>query len=319
MIGCRPTLDLSAAQSASAGKDSAENQTAASGEATSRELIYDRQFAKGFILLDPKPGKRVPYGALAGQDPNQKPAWDLAQWSSRFPLKPETPAHLADGALRYANEGKSVTLGPPGSKDADVALAINAKAEYGHRARRKGEPWVHLLVQQNFEKPPALSKLRTARLHLEARLLQSKLFRTDDYSADLHAAQFQMFLMVQNRNHQSPGYGHLLWFGIPVYDDRSRFPKAYQAQDFGGTNMFIFTPGGETCTQTSAHDGKWITIQKDVLPLIREGLHTAWARGFLSDSKSLADYHITGMNLGWEVPGIFHVAMQVRNLSLQAE
>ena len=54
-----------------------------------------------------------------------------------------------------------------------------------------------------------------------------------------------------------------------------------------------------------------------LLPLLAQGLRTAWQRGYLKDSQSLADYRIAGINLGWEVPGIFDVAMRVRNLSLQ--
>ena len=107
--------------------------------------------------------------------------------------------------------------------------------------------------------------------------------------------------------------------GIPLYDDRSRFPKEHKAQDFGGTAMFIFTPGGEVFADRSAHDRDWITIDKDLRPLFVESLETAWQRGFLRESRDLADYRITGMNLGWEVPGLFDVAVQVRDLSLEVE
>jgi len=182
-----------------------------------------------------------------------------------------------------------------------------------------GEPWVHLLVEQYFADPPSLTALTSARLRLKARLLQSEFLRTDEYSPGLHAAQFQLFLMLQNRNRQSPGFGKLVWFGIPIYDDRSRFPKEHKAQDFGGTAMFIFTPGGEVFTDRSAHDREWITIDKDLRPLFVESLETAWQRGFLRESRDLADYRITGMNLGWEVPGLFDVAVQVRDLSLEVE
>jgi hypothetical protein len=51
---------------------------------------------------------------------------------------------------------------------------------------------------------------------------------------------------------------------------------------------------------------------------LREALETAWQRGFLTESKNLADYRISGMNIGWEVPGIFDVEMQLRKLSLKA-
>lgn len=40
-----------------------------------------------------------------------------------------------------------------------------------------------------------------------------------------------------------------------------------------------------------------------------EALATAWQRGSLTESKSLADYHIGEMNMGWDVPGRFGVEL----------
>jgi len=44
----------------------------------------------------------------------------------------------------------------------------------------------------------------------------------------------------------------------------------------------------------------------------------AWAKGFLSGSMRIADYAIGGMNMGWELPGMFDVAVETRKLSLIA-
>jgi hypothetical protein len=286
-------------------------------KAPARELIRDPHFQSGFQLIEPKPGQRVVYGRLAGVSGDAAPAWDLDQWSSRFPLEAAAPATPQPGVRRWANAAKSVTLGQPGTVETDLALAVNASVEYGGRARKSGEPWVHLLVEQSFAESPSLASLASARLRLQARLLGSKLHRTDDYSPGLHAAQFQMFLMLQNRNRQSPGFGKLAWFGIPLYDDRSRFSKEHKAQDTGGTAMFIFTPGGEVFSTKSAHDGEWISVDKELRAMFVEALETAWQRGFLRESRDLADYRIPGMNLGWEVPGLFDVEMQVRDLSLE--
>jgi len=280
-----------------------------------RELIRDNQFRSGFLLLDPTPGKRVPYGRIPGPEGN--PIWDLAQWSSKFPLTAGSGRHRSPQAIYQFNQAKAISFGGRSKTAFDLSMAVNASQEYGQRSRRKGEPWVHLLVQQDFDAPPFLVDLKSARLHIEVRLAKSRRTKTEDYTPSLHAAQFQMFLTVQNRNRQSPGYGKYLWFGIPLYDDRSRFPKAHKSRDFGGTGMFIFTPGGETYSSVSAHDREWITVDEDLLPLMREALETAWSRGFLQESKAMADYCIGGMNLGWEVPGIFDVELQVRNLSLK--
>ena len=140
------------------------------------------------------------------------------------------------------------------------------------------------------------------------------------YSPQLHAAQNQIYFTLQNRNPKSAGYGQLLWFGVPIYDDRERIPKSYQAKDAGkedASGMFIYLVDGREFTARSLHDKEWVTIDNDLLPLMCTGLQAAWKSGFLKDSRSLADYQITGMNLGWEVPGSFNVEMQVRDLSLK--
>lgn len=286
---------------------------------TARQLIRDPHFQSGFRVLAPEPGNRLVAGQLAGSANDAAPAWDLAQWSSRLPLAAEAPTTPKPGMRRWANPAKAVTAGDPGTAAADLALAVNAREEYGPRARKPGEPWVHLLVEQSFADPPSLASLATVRLRLEARLLRAEFHRTEDYSPGLHAAQFQMFLTVQNRNRESVGLGKFLWFGIPLYDDRSRFPKEHKARDTAGSAMFIFTPGGEVFTDRSAHDRGWIRLDKDLRPLLVEALEMAWQRGFLTESRNLGDYCLAGMNLGWEVPGIFDVEMQVRGLSLTVE
>lgn len=283
-----------------------------------RELVADNHFQRGFILLAPTPGKQVPMGILRGRDESGPPNWKLAQWSSRFPLQVAQPVILEDGALLYRNEARSVTLGAPGTSRADVALRVNTLPEYGNHARQKGEPWVHLLLEQPLDEPPCLTEIRSLILHLEARLLESRTFPMEGYSPHLHAAQFQVFLTVQNRNRKSPGYGNYLWFGIPVYDNRHRIPVSHKTKDMGGTDKFIFTPSGDTFTNVSAHDRTWFIIDKDLLPLLREALELAWSRGFLAESRNPADYRVSSVNLGWEVPGTFSVEIQLRHLSLRA-
>lgn len=278
------------------------------------ELIQDNHFQLGFILWEPKPGQHLRYGELKGRQPDAKPVWGLSQWSSKFPLDPGL-AYYSKDALVCSNTAKGIWIN---GQPAEFTMAVNSRAEYGEQARAQSDPWVHLLVEQEFPAPPRLASLAAAQLHVEARLLHSTNRHHGDYSPGKHAAQFQIFFTVQNRNRQSPGHGDLLWFGVPIYDNRDRFAKEFKAQDFGGTAKFIFTPGGETYATNSAHDGQWVVIEKDLLPLMREALATAWARGFLKDSKELSDYAIGGMNMGWELPGTFDVAMRVRKLSLRA-
>jgi hypothetical protein len=77
-------------------------------------------------------------------------------------------------------------------------------------------------------------------------------------------------------------------------------------------------PSSVEFTTDSTHDGVWVTFVQGVLPLMCEGLAAGWQRGFLPSSRELADYRVTGVFIGWEVPGIFDVELQLRNLSLRA-
>lgn len=279
------------------------------------ELIRDPHFQNGLILLDPNPGKKVPYGTLGGPGAGSQPIWDLAQWASKYPLQND-PQWAPDG---FANEGKAVLIGPPGSESADLCLAVAGSAEYGTRVRQKGEDWVHLLVEQRIQNRRPLDQMAKARLHLEARLRKSKKNPMPGYSRDLHAAHFQVFFTIQNCNKSAPDYRRYVWFGIPIYDDRHRLSPAYAARDGGkkdATGMFIYKPAGTVFAPTSTHDGQWVTIDRDILPLIQQGLDAAFQNGFLKDPRSLSDYSITSINVGWEVSGIFDVDLQVRNLSL---
>lgn len=282
-----------------------------------QELIGDPHFQRGFILWETKPGKHIKYGELPGPE-KAEPVWGLSQWSSRFPLATNAPKKTHYSALIWSNAAKTISIGPAGSPQADLRLAANTGVEYSPRSRNAGEPWVHLLVEQEFKTPAPLAEMSAAKLHVEARLLRAKRLPMANYSPDVHAAQFQIYITVQNRRDKSPGYGDLVWFEVPIYDDRDRFPKAFKEQDFGGTAKFIFAPDGKTFTDTSAHDGQWLTIDKDLLPLLHEALATAWGRGFLTGSKNFDDYYIGGVYIGWELPGSYEVEMQLRKLSLKA-
>jgi hypothetical protein len=224
-----------------------------------------------------------------------------------------TDQKIDSGTLVLSNAAKSITLQ---SRGADLVLAANSAVEYGLASRKAGESWVHLLVEQEFGRSPFLNTLSGAQFHFEGRLRRSTSLHRDDYDPGVHAAQFQVFFTLQKRNRQSAGYGDFLWFGIPIYDNRHAHPPEFKSKDFGGTGKFIFTPTATNFTRASAHGGDWIVIDRDLLPLMRQGLETAWEKGFLSGSKSMADYAIGGMNMGWELPGMFDVALETRDLSL---
>jgi hypothetical protein len=59
-------------------------------------------------------------------------------------------------------------------------------------------------------------------------------------------------------------------------------------------------------------------VDCDVRPWLERALETAWDKGNLRDSRDLNDYRVAHINVGWEVPGLNRVAMELRGLSLEA-
>lgn len=136
----------------------------------------------------------------------------------------------------------------------------------------------------------------------------------------LHAAQFQMFLVVGNVNEQSSDYRDYYWFGVPFYDSRHDIPPSHKARDGGkadATGKFIYTIAGEQVNTKRLKDNEWVRIDAELLGHIRAGLQEAVKRGYFKDSD-ISRWAVTGMNMGWELPGTFDASVQVRDLSVLA-
>jgi hypothetical protein len=59
--------------------------------------------------------------------------------------------------------------------------------------------------------------------------------------------------------------------------------------------------------------GQWLPLDVDLLPFIKNGLEEAAKRGYLKD-VDLHHYAVANMNFGWEIPGTFDAAAQIRDL-----
>lgn len=281
------------------------------------QLIRDRHFRRGFTVSAPAPGRHVLAGVFRTDPHGADPVWRVTQWSSRFPLTDFSAQPDPDGSFTMANAAKSVRAARPGRPGADLSLAVNGWLEYGRRARLPQEPWVHLLVDQEFEREAWLPELSGLRLRLEVRVSRCDRDPSAAYAPGIHAAQVPLFISVQNRNPASPGFGDYYHFGIPLFDSREAMPAAFVAGD-PGTGKLMYCPAAAAWSTASTHGGEWVTFEGDLLPEMLTGLQAAWERGFLKGSRDPADYRPAGLSVGWEVPGVFDVAVQIRGLSLRA-
>jgi len=285
-------------------------------------MFEDLSFDRGFLLGYPHASKgRAVEATLDLGDPEGKPAWRLCQWATKYSLADTPCVQGQHGDVSYENPGKRVVVGGPDSPNRDLILDIRGGTEYGDAPRKAGQGWPHLLVEQDAPKPFRLDSLERIDLNVSVKLLHCTSHMTEtDYNPGLHAAQFQLFFIVKNVNPEAKDYRDFFWFGVPFFDNRRKSPQAYMAKDGGkadATGKFIYTVAAADLGIASLHDRQWVSVDTNLLPHIKHGLAEAVKRGYLN-SGDLRDYAVVNMNMGWEIPGTFDAAVQVKDLKISA-
>jgi hypothetical protein len=286
------------------------------------QMISDAHFQTGFVVLSPSGGVE---GNLQYTAANGPPQWMMGQWDSRQSIYGTAGQNQADGSVKWSNDYKTVMQSPTAGANADLVLGLNSIQEYGNSYRSATAPWPALLVQQSISEPggwraataPSVAQMNHAFLSLGVRLTRANNVYTTGYDSSLHAAQFPIYFTIQNLNPASSGYGKYFWYGILIYDDRYPVTSAYSLLDLG-TQSLIYANGlDDFGFSAGPQPGQWLTLNVDMLPHIKNGLKHAWSHGYLTESQTIGDYKIGAMNIGWEVPGLGDVEMQIRNLGLE--
>ena len=288
-------------------------------EAVGRELIADARFERG-VALSPLWPQIVQQGGgfsltctdtLRFEPSAETPIWQLCQWSSRYDLA-GTEAVAKGGEVAFSNEGKRVAL----SRDGVLTLGLTTSREYDH-PRRADEAWIHLLVQQDFDSAPRIADIEGLHFGMELRIDHCHNRMGEAFDETLHTAQAPFYLMVRNLNPQSEDYNLGLWVGIPTFDYRYKQLADTETVHWDvGTATYIYTiPPRGVWGNVNLGDGEWHRADKDILPMVRRAVEAMRERGCFMHSEP-ADLAITGMNFGWEIPGTFDAALQMRGMSL---
>lgn len=313
--------------------------TSTRDQRNSAQLLPDPTFAQWFDIR----GLGIPTddGGVKGvfrssADKVGTPVWSLAQWASKHNLADPAvtrQTRLAKHRFQIVNPSKRVIVD---SRRGEIELGLFASACY-ERPRRANEPWPHLLVSAaltDTRYPSGLCRVASMQrldVALECRLTAFA-DKHPEADPDLHAAQFQLFLYVQDLNTDSPGYGDMLWFGIPVFDSR-RPTKEETFQRDGGkpdaSGRFIYSLPTKACQPEGAtffkngkacadERGDWTRIRINAAPWIVYAYQLARKNGYLKDTE-LADLYVSGLNFGWEMPGTYDASMQVRGFSIRRQ
>lgn len=288
------------------------------------EILRDPYFQNGFEVVHPDT-KQVCRTDKSTED-GPEPAWQIAQWSTRFNLQDTLRRRdLDNGAIAFTDETKYVEFR---HEDGMLVLGLDSVEEYQVKFREKTEGWPHLLVQQNFQSP-FLGRFKSLKLSFDAKILEAENIEDRDkgYDPGLHAAQFQVFFIVKDDLPDSPGRHDFYWHGVPLYDSRKPFHEESLHVDHNpdmpeAQRRSIFVPSSREYIgdQPSLQSGRWISVEADLLPLIQDGLAKAKARGAFAKSPDTLDaYRLVHINIGWEMPGLARAKGAIRKLSLVGE
>ena len=274
-------------------------------------------------------------------DQQGTPRWHLCQWNFRQPLaRGARPAPTRFGqtyqtpSLLFARDAEGI-----------ITLGVQASEEYPS-PRKQGEDWPNLLIETTFDSL-RLSRLSRLEMQFEVRLLWCRNLMGQQISPDIHTAQSPFYFLLRNVNPQSHDYRSTLWLGVFGFDWRydRLFAEPIVSWD-EGTRMYIYQiPGTQTwleqdspltfgracsrsaeseqvplCSRSTATftDGLWHHARVDVLTCLRQALDHLQGRGLFAHTRP-QDLQIEEMNFGWETPGTFDCAIQIRGLSLRGQ
>lgn len=293
--------------------------------AHAQELFADPRFERGFALTgDSALAKTPEIGTLqTGPAPaSEPPFWRLAQWASRYLIQPGV-CTFEDGAWQARTPGKRVCIERPKDGPVSLLLEVFGGVEYENHLRVYGAAWPHLLIEQRYETPIRPSAFVRLDLHFGMRIVRSAVAAGVQEKLDpsLHTAQTTAYWTVHNLTPGSPDFQDMIWFGIPLFDARYEVPGASFAIDAGqaaATGKYICVLDGKRFWKGATGDGQWRTLDTDLKPLLQEALDISRRHGVLQHTQ-FEDLGITTFNLGWEMPGPYDAALEVRGLSLKGE
>jgi hypothetical protein len=290
--------------------------------AKTKDYIEDPYYLKGLALspIDPAIVEQGHGFAATNTDTlrffgNSKvpPFWQIAQWYSKYDLA-HSPLTKTKYGYTHTNQGKSISV----SKNGVLTLEIKTGNEY--TVPRTTENWPHLLIQHDFTTPINLSAFRDFILSFSMRLLycQNRMSAAE-YNSGLHTAQSPFYLMLRNTNKTSPDYGNQVWFGVASFDYRDTTlavtPKV--TWDIGTSTYIYQLPPRMVWGNILFTDCRWHSCKVDILTMIQNAI-IFLQRQNLFKNTTIKDLQVTHMNFGWECPGTFDAAVQVKNFSLKA-
>ncbi len=301
-------------------------------DAKTKELFQDLNFERGFQVVDGPRTVGVLRLAVPGVEngkeaENAEPSWKLAQHTSRYDLTKGEKLVKKD-ISSSSTPGQRVAL--ERNAEGELTLYLDVSTEKEYKAPRKiGEPWIHLLLVQDFPIGERVSfgDVDSLTFSCDARVVEWKRLMTDEeFDPNAHATQASVYFAISNDDPDSPDYRDYIWFGVSFFDDRTEVQSQYIEIDGDpktiGTGKLIYRLGEQKTIDdlmggVNPYAGKWTHIEIDLTEYIGSMLDAARERGLLSHTTP-DQLKLSHFNYGWETPGTYKASLAIKNLHLTA-
>ena len=288
------------------------------------EVIRDNHFARGFNVKGEFPavtGSQV-FKTLDYMGTVTEPAiWQMARWYNPegFDSETSTEEKVGDEYV-YTDSSKVVRVNP---ETGYLYTELDASKVYDH-PRENGEGWPHILIEQNFE---SIDITRAERImaSISFRIVKCDNLMGDAYNSNIHTGHFLWYFTLRNEVPEGATFeeagrnGDFLWYGVPLYDYRTPNGMSESAMVDGGaagtTGKLIYSMP-TTDYLPPVEIGTLYQVEVDILPYMRRAYERAQEMKLLENVK-FENLRFSYMNLGWEVPGTFHVASEFTDLSVK--
>lgn len=288
------------------------------------QIIDDKSFAKGFHLMgiNPDLDERKIFRFLDYEKTNKEekdPTWYMAQWWTKYNFTNARESYQ-DGMYIYENESRVVKVNPAKGY---LYTELNAGVEYD-TPRKHNESWPHILIEQFFSEEVYLKDVEKIIAKLKVKIIKVENKMSDEeYDENNHTAQLCWYFTLNNNppegKEDSGIIGDYLWFGIPIYD--YRYPTIQKSAIIdsgfeGSTNKMIYSMSNDIYLPTPLEFNKEYSIEVDIMPYIKDAYEYAQKHNALVDVK-MKNLMFRYMNFGWELPGTFNVASEIKGLDVK--
>ena len=292
---------------------------------TQVELLNDNYFQNGFTISpadnEPQPENRYPldYDLTYG-NPDGEIMWLMAQFGNIYGLADAyalegKEVEFTDGNYIIEDYSKKVTVNPLTGR---LTFEVNTSLEYDD-PRKDKEGWPHLIIQQGLSRQITLQEVDSIMLTIDITMDKYINHMTEaQFNPNLHTAQYLMYIVV--RSNAAMDAGEFLWFGIPFFDARYKFlPESGQidAGTAGNTGKFIYQMPQDVYMPDGLPLNQEVNINIDLVPYFQRALNLAHVEGLMLNTE-ITDLYLTNMNIGFEIPGTYDIAITIENFSLMA-